>query len=69
MATASRLKVPALIVGGGPVGLYASALLSSYGVRHVLAEREPATSRHPRAHLPRVRVGGCSLPRDVGTLV
>src|SRR5215813_14542697 len=42
-------EVPVLIVGGGPVGLTASMLLSQLGVRSLLAERHPGTSIHPKA--------------------
>ncbi|MFJ9775725.1 FAD-dependent monooxygenase [Kitasatospora sp. NPDC101157] len=45
--TASQTSV--LVVGGGPVGLTLSALLSGYGVDHVLVETRPTTSRHPKA--------------------
>ncbi|MFJ3651634.1 FAD-dependent monooxygenase [Streptomyces murinus] len=38
-----------LVVGGGPVGLALSCLLSGQGVDHVLVESRPAVSRHPRA--------------------
>jgi len=38
-----------LIVGGGPVGLISSLLLSQYGVHHVLVERLPGTAYHPKA--------------------
>ncbi|MFF2147815.1 FAD-dependent monooxygenase [Kitasatospora sp. NPDC058190] len=38
-----------LIVGGGPVGLTMSLLLSGYGVRHLLVEAHPGTSTHPKA--------------------
>lgn len=38
-----------LIVGGGPVGLTASLLLSRLGVRHALFERHESTSIYPRA--------------------
>ncbi|MES9592902.1 FAD-dependent monooxygenase [Streptomyces sp. NPDC094045] len=41
--------VPVLIVGGGPVGLTLSNLLSWYGVDHLLVEARPGTSRHPKA--------------------
>jgi 2-polyprenyl-6-methoxyphenol hydroxylase-like FAD-dependent oxidoreductase len=41
--------VPVLIVGGGPVGLTASILLSRAGVRSLLAERHPGTAIHPKA--------------------
>jgi 2,4-dichlorophenol 6-monooxygenase len=42
-------EVPVVIVGGGPVGLTASLLLSRLGVRHVLLESRPKTSPYPRA--------------------
>src|SRR5262244_4060440 len=42
-------EVPVLIVGGGPVGLTASILLSRHGVRSLLAERHPGTAVHPKA--------------------
>jgi putative polyketide hydroxylase len=38
-----------LIVGGGPVGLSAAALLGQAGVDCVVLERKPGTIRHPRA--------------------
>jgi 2-polyprenyl-6-methoxyphenol hydroxylase-like FAD-dependent oxidoreductase len=38
-----------LIVGGGPVGLTASILLSRAGVGSTLVERHPGTSIHPKA--------------------
>ena len=41
--------VPVLIVGGGPVGLTASILLSQAGVRSLLVERHPGTAIHPKA--------------------
>ncbi|MFD7493610.1 FAD-dependent monooxygenase [Streptomyces sp. NPDC059832] len=40
---------PVLIVGGGPVGLTLSNLLSRHGVDHLLVEARPGTSRHPKA--------------------
>jgi putative polyketide hydroxylase len=43
------LSIPVLIVGGGPVGLTASILLSRHGVRSLLAERHPGTAVHPKA--------------------
>ena len=42
-------EVPVLIVGGGPVGLTASILLSREGVRSLLVERHPGTAVHPKA--------------------
>jgi 2-polyprenyl-6-methoxyphenol hydroxylase-like FAD-dependent oxidoreductase len=43
-------RVPVLIVGGGPVGLTLSSLLSKHGIRSLLVERMPRISTHPRAH-------------------
>lgn len=40
---------PVLIVGGGPVGLTLSILLSEQGADHLLVEAHQATSRHPKA--------------------
>lgn len=42
-------RVPVLIVGGGPVGLMASLLLSRLGIRSLLVERHPGTAIHPKA--------------------
>jgi putative polyketide hydroxylase len=42
-------NVPVLIVGGGPVGLMASLLLSRLGIRSLLIERHPGTAIHPKA--------------------
>ena len=42
-------RVPVLIVGGGPVGLTASLLLSRLGVRSLVVERHPGTAVHPKA--------------------
>ena len=41
--------VPVLIVGGGPVGLTASILLSQAGIRSLLVERHASTAVHPKA--------------------
>lgn len=40
---------PVVIVGGGPVGLTASCLLSTYDIPHVLYNQWPTTSIHPKA--------------------
>src|SRR5580692_10881833 len=45
----SMKDVPVLIVGGGPVGLTASILLSQQGVRSLLVERHPGTAILPKA--------------------
>jgi 2-polyprenyl-6-methoxyphenol hydroxylase-like FAD-dependent oxidoreductase len=43
------LETPVLIVGGGPVGLTASILLSQQGIRSLLVERHPGTAILPKA--------------------
>lgn len=43
------ITIPVLIVGGGPVGLAASILLSRHGVRSLLVERNATTAYHPKA--------------------
>src|SRR6202795_2854347 len=43
------IEVPVLIVGGGPVGLTASILLSQHGIRSLLVERHPGTAILPKA--------------------
>jgi putative polyketide hydroxylase len=47
--------LPVLIVGGGPVGLSASILLSRHRVQSLLLERHPGTSIHPKARGLNVR--------------
>jgi 2-polyprenyl-6-methoxyphenol hydroxylase-like FAD-dependent oxidoreductase len=63
-STMAEIHLPALIVGGGPVGLYASALLSAYGVPSLLCERSVSTASHPRAHLINTR--SMELLRELG---
>ncbi|WP_328601365.1 FAD-dependent monooxygenase [Nocardia terrae] len=48
-------EVEVLIVGGGPVGLTARALLDRWGVRTLLVERHPELSPFPRSRLVNVR--------------
>ncbi len=40
-----------LVIGGSLIGLTSSLLLSSLGVEHILVDRRPNTSDHPRARL------------------
>ena len=41
--------VDCAIVGGGPVGLFTSIVLSRLGVRNHLLEKHPGTTIHPKA--------------------
>jgi putative polyketide hydroxylase len=43
------MKIPVLIVGGGPVGLSSSVMLSRHGVANMLVEKSATTTYHPRA--------------------
>ncbi|MEU8581132.1 FAD-dependent monooxygenase [Streptomyces abikoensis] len=47
--------LPVLIVGGGPVGLTARALLERWGVRTLLVEKRAELSPFPRSRLVNVR--------------
>jgi putative polyketide hydroxylase len=49
------IEIPVLIVGGGPVGLCASILLSHHGVPSLLIERHTGTSLYPKARLVNAR--------------
>jgi putative polyketide hydroxylase len=49
------IEIPVLIVGGGPVGLCTSALLSRHGVPSLLVERHTGTSLYPKARLINTR--------------
>lgn len=40
--------VPVLIAGGGPVGMTLARMLGHLGVRCLLVERNPTTTRHPK---------------------
>lgn len=44
-----------LVIGGGPVGLVVSGLLSQRGIEHVVIERRRETQRAPAAHVMRRR--------------
>ncbi|MGW3562769.1 FAD-dependent monooxygenase [Streptomyces sp. NPDC000941] len=52
---AADAEVPVLIVGGGPIGLTARALLERWGIRTLLVERHGELSPFPRARLVNVR--------------
>lgn len=47
----TQIETPVLIAGGGPVGMTLALNLSRYGIRSVLVERNPETTRHPKMDL------------------
>src|SRR5512135_591953 len=49
-------EIPVLIVGGGPIGLSMSLLLSHHGIRSLLVEQHPGTSTYPKARLLKARM-------------
>ncbi|KAL3790414.1 hypothetical protein HJC23_013586 [Cyclotella cryptica] len=51
------ITVPAIIVGGGPTGLFLSALLSRHAVPHLVFDgrRVEELTRHPQAHFINLR--------------
>ncbi|MGW1194820.1 FAD-dependent monooxygenase [Streptomyces sp. NPDC002536] len=51
----THAEAPVLIVGGGPVGLTARALLERWGVRTLLVEKHRELSPFPRSRLVNVR--------------
>ena len=51
----AEIETPLLIAGGGPVGLCLSILLSRFGIAHVLIEKHPGTTIHPKARNLTVR--------------
>src|SRR3546814_12132671 len=52
---ANMIETPVLIAGGGPVGMTLALNLARYGVRSLLVERTPATTRHPKMALTNPR--------------
>ncbi|WP_046727173.1 FAD-dependent monooxygenase [Streptomyces humi] len=58
------VEVPVLIVGGGPVGLTARALLERWGVPALLVEKRRELSPFPRSRL--VNVGSMEIFRRLG---
>src|SRR5439155_1525158 len=53
-----------LVVGAGPAGLSASALLARYGVSAITVTKYASTANSPRAHITNQRTG--EVLRDLG---
>src|ERR1700704_972480 len=60
------MKIPVLIAGGGPVGMTLARTLSLFGVRCLLVERNPTTTRHPKMDITNGR--SMELFRRLGLL-
>jgi 2,4-dichlorophenol 6-monooxygenase len=58
------IEVPVLVVGAGPAGLTATALLATYGVRSLTITKYPGTANSPRAHITNQRT--MEVFRDLG---
>ena len=60
--------IPVLIVGAGPVGLFAALLLARQGIRSLVVERRAARLRAPKAHALNPRsleiCRALGIPRD-----
>jgi 2-polyprenyl-6-methoxyphenol hydroxylase-like FAD-dependent oxidoreductase len=48
-------EVPVVIAGGGPVGMTLARALARFGIRCLLAERNAATTRHPKMDITNAR--------------
>lgn len=69
----NEIDVPVFIAGGGPVGMTLALFLAHYGVKSMLVERNPTTTRHPKMDITNGRsmelfrrIGIVEKLRDVG---
>ncbi|MEV7004872.1 FAD-dependent monooxygenase [Streptosporangium sp. NPDC051022] len=60
----SAVETEVLIVGAGPAGAAAAALLSTYGVANIVINKYPGVSTTPRAHITNQRA--MEVLRDLG---
>lgn len=64
MSEMRTIETDVLVVGAGPAGATASALLSSFGVDNIMLNKFGTTSRTPRAHITNQRA--MEVFRDLG---
>ncbi len=60
----ANISTPILIIGAGPAGLSASALLARYGIGTLTVTRHPTVANSPRAHITNQRT--LEVFRDLG---
>ena len=59
-----NIEIPVLVVGAGPAGLAATALLATAGIRSLTVTRYAGTANSPRAHITNQRT--VEVFRDLG---
>src|SRR3981189_3749454 len=62
----SMIHVPVIIAGAGPVGMTLARALARRGIRTLLVERNPTTTRHPKMDITNGR--SMELYRRLGLL-
>lgn len=62
--TSKRVRVPVFVVGAGPAGLTATALLAKHGIETLTVSMHPGTANTPRAHITNTRA--MEVFRDLG---
>lgn len=61
---APDIETEVLVVGAGPAGATAAALLATYGVDNIMINKHPGVSNSPRAHITNQRA--IEIFRDLG---
>ncbi|QNM96581.1 FAD-dependent monooxygenase [Chitinimonas koreensis] len=64
MSDPAEIRLPVLVVGAGPAGLAAAALLARHGVEVLAISRHPGVANTPRAHITNQRT--LEVLRDLG---
>lgn len=59
-------QVAVLIAGGGPAGLALALELEHHGIKAIVVERNPDTTRHPKMDITNGRSDAAPTPQRVG---